>query len=68
MVRNALINLSKPPASGEKQQPFQPHFSQLPTGLSGAKLILRPSMMRALNLNHKEVSSRIRDRLCNKME
>ena len=68
MVRNALIHISEPVVSTNKKQSFKPHFSQLPSGLSGAKSILRPSMMRALAHSHREVSSRIRDRLSNNME
>ena len=67
MVRNALIHIQSR-LLAKTRQSFKPHFSQFPTGLSGAKSILRPSMMRALALNHREVSSRISDRLSNKME
>lgn len=68
MVRNALIHISEPVVSKTREQTFKPHFSQLPCGLSGAKSILRLSMMRAQSHNHREVSSRISDRLSNKME
>jgi hypothetical protein len=68
MVRNALIHISEPVVATKRQQSFKPYFSQLPTGLSGAKSILRPSMMRAHAHNHREVTSRIRDRLSNNME
>ena len=68
MVRNALIHISEPVVSPKKQQSFMPLFSQLPSGLSGAKSILRHSMMRAHAHNHREVSSRIRERLSNNME
>lgn len=68
MVRNALIHISEPVVKLKTRQSFRTHFSQFPTGLSGAKSILRPSMMRAQAHNHREVSSRISDRLSNKME
>ncbi len=68
MVRNALIHISEPVVKLKTRQSFRPHFSEFPTGLSGAKSILRSSMMRAQAHNHREVSSRISDRLSNKME
>ncbi len=68
MVRNALIHISEPVVRQKTRQSFKPHFSEFPSGLSGAKSILRPSMMRAQAHNHREVSSRISDRLSNKME
>lgn len=68
MVRLALIKSSIAPFKGDKQQSFKAHIPCSNPGVSGAKLILRPSIMRSLTFKNRTISERISDRLANKME
>ena len=68
MVRLALKKATNPSFKGKKVLSFQPAICPSTYGVFGAKLIIRPSIMRAVRSHQFSVSSHMRERLSNLME